>query len=152
MNKKSAGILLFRFKNEVIEVLLAHPGGPFWKNKDKGAWSVPKGEFEFELPLEAAKREFKEEIGTDVDGDFVELMPIKQKNGKMIFIWALQGNLDTSKVKSNLFELEFPPNSGIIKSYPEIDKASWFKLSKAKEKINHGQAGFLFQLEKIFQL
>ncbi len=149
MSKKSAGILLFRFTNHILEVLLAHPGGPFWMKKDGGAWSIPKGEFETEYPLEAAKREFKEELGIAVTGKFIELMPIKQKSGKIIYAWALHGNVDTKQLKSNTFELEWPPKSGIIKHFPEIDQAVWFPVSIAKVKINSGQIGFINQLEKM---
>jgi len=148
MSKQSAGILLFRFTNTIPEVLLVHPGGPFWMKKDMGAWSVPKGEFTTEEPLEAAKREFKEELGISVTGTFMELLPLKQKSGKIIYVWASQGNIDTTQIESNVFELEWPPKSGVVKQFPEIDKAAWFSLSEAKEKINPGQIGFIDQLEK----
>lgn len=148
MSKQSAGILLFRFTNTTPEVLLVHPGGPFWTKKDIGAWSVPKGEFETEEPLEAAKREFKEELGVPVTGVFIELLPIKQKSGKTIYVWALQENIDPTQINSNVFELEWPPKSGTVKHFPEIDKAAWFSLSEAKEKISPGQVGFIDQLEK----
>src|SRR6187551_1893957 len=126
MTMKSAGILLFRIKNDIPEVLLVHPGGPLWQNKDKGIWSVPKGEFDSEDPLEAAKREFTEELGISIDGNFIELGTLKQKSGKLVFAWALKGDFDTAKTKSNFFNLEWPPKSGIIKQYPEIDRAEWF--------------------------
>ncbi len=150
MTKKSAGILLFKL-NKFLQVLLVHPGGPFWIKKDAGSWSIPKGEFEAENPLEAAKREFKEEIGKNVEGKFIELSPIKQKNGKTIYIWALQEDIDPSQIKSNMFQLEWPPKSGNKKYFPEIEKAAWFSISEAKEKINPGQLGFIQQLEKIIQ-
>src|SRR5687768_3629840 len=107
MTKKSAGILLYRINNNELEVMLAHPGGPFWVNKDVGAWTIPKGEFtDDEDALEAAKREFKEETGIDIIGEFIELLPVKQKSGKIIYAWLVQGDIDTSKINSNAFELE----------------------------------------------
>lgn len=149
MTKKSAGILLFRLKNDLPEVLLAHPGGPFWANKDDGSWTIPKGEFtEEEIPLEAAKREFKEETGMTVTGKFIPLNPLKQKSGKIVYAWMVEGDLDSTKIISNTFELEWPPKSGIMKQFPEIDKAEWFNIEEAKEKINQGQLGFIKQLEQ----
>src|SRR5674476_604456 len=113
MQKKSAGILLYRFQNNLPEVLLVHPGGPFWAKKDLGVWSIPKGEFEAdENPLDAAKREVKEETGIKVQGDFIELTPVKQKSGKVIYAWALQGNFNLEEIQSNTFEIEWPPKSG----------------------------------------
>lgn len=147
--KKSAGILLYRYIDKTPEVLLVHPGGPLWENKDDGVWSVPKGEFEKEDPLTAAKREFKEETGTDITGQFIELLPVKQKSGKIIYVWLLSGDLDTSNITSNLFELEWPPKSGNKTKFPEIDKAAWFTLDEARKKINPGQTGFINQLEEL---
>jgi len=113
MSKKSAGILLYRFHNNLPEVLLVHPGGSFWAKKDLGAWSIPKGEFEAdENPLDAAKREVEEETGIKVHGAFIELTPVKQKSGKVIYAWALQGNFNAAEIKSNEFEIEWPPQSG----------------------------------------
>lgn len=149
MNKKSAGILLYRLKNDLPEVLLAHPGGPFWTNKVGAVWTIPKGEFTDEDPLEAAKREFKEETGMDVSAEFIPLTPLKQKSGKIIYAWMAQGDLDPTLIKSNTFELEWPPKSGIKKQFPEIDKAEWFSIKEAKEKIIPGQLGFIEELEKI---
>jgi predicted NUDIX family NTP pyrophosphohydrolase len=149
MSKKSAGILLFRFVNKIPEVLLVHPGGPFWKNKDIAAWSVPKGEFENEIPLEAAKREFVEEVGVAVSGKFIELQPSKLKSGKTIYVWAVEGNVDVSQCKSNCFTIEYPPKSGERKSFPEVDKTAWFPLAMAKIKINHAQLNFISQLEQL---
>lgn len=151
MHKNSAGILLYRFNNKALEVLLVHPGGPFFTKKDSGAWSIPKGEFlDDENPLDAAKREFKEEIGVDVPGtDFIELSSIEQKNNKTVYAWAFQGDLDTSIIKSNTFELEWPPKSGKMRSFPEIDKGEWFTITSAKEKINVRQVPLLDELQKI---
>jgi len=150
MPNQSAGILLFRFNAGILQVLLVHPGGPFFKKKDAGAWSIPKGEFnESEHALVAAKREFREETGFDVKGNFIELRPVVLKSGKKIFAWALDGDLDTAKITSNFFEMEWPPRSGIKQSFPEIDKAEWFGIETAKVKINEGQLGLLEQLVLI---
>src|ERR1700730_9341246 len=124
MPKQSAGILLFRLKNKDIEVLLAHPGGPFFKNKDDGAWTIPKGEIDNEEePLLAAKREFKEETGTEINGKFIPLKPVKYKSGKIVYAWAVEGNIDPSVLKCNTFKLEWPPKSGKFIDAPEIDRA-----------------------------
>ncbi len=152
MPKNSAGILLYRVKNKLTEVLLVHPGGPFWAKKDLGAWSIPKGEFEEnEDPLNAAKRETEEELGTKVAGEFFELTPVKLKSGKMIFVWALRQNLDSSKISSNNFEMEWPPKSGVKKSFPEVDKAAWLNMNEARKKINPGQRRLLDDLERILE-
>jgi predicted NUDIX family NTP pyrophosphohydrolase len=148
----SAGILLFRSKNQRLDVLLVHPGGPFWTNKDEGAWSMPKGVFEEdETPLDAAKREFKEETGFEVDGEFIELGKLGQPSNKIIHAWALERDLDQTRVVSNKFSLEWPRGSGIRKEYPEIDKASWFDIDQAKKKIHTGQAGFIDRLLEIIK-
>ena len=150
--KKSAGILLYRFNNKVVEFLLVHPGGPFWRNKDEGAWSIPKGEFEEEeKALQTAIREFEEELGTPVSGTFTELMPVKQLGGKTIYAWALQGDLDVNKFRSNSFETEWPPRSGIKQKFPEVDKAAWFDASTAIDKINPAQAGFIKEMVKALK-
>ena len=150
MSKKSAGILLFRKSNKDLEVFLVHPGGPFWINKDVGSWSIPKGEFEDgESPLEAAKREFEEETGINISGEFIELSPIKQKSGKTVYAWAVEGNIDPSEIKSNEFEIEWPPKSGKMKTFPEIDKAGWFYLHEAKKKIIEAQSTFMDELKNI---
>lgn len=150
MSKHSAGILLFRFKNGKLEVMLVHPGGPFWAKKDEGAWSIPKGLIEEkENPLDAAKREFKEETGFEVDGDFIELGEIRQPSGKIIHIWALEKDLDVTKIVSNTFTLEWPKNSGKVREYPEVDKAGWFDIEQAKKKIVKGQRGFIDKLMEI---
>lgn len=146
---KSAGILVYRFKDGELQVMLVHPGGPFWKRKDKGAWSIPKGICEKnEASIEAAKREFKEETGFDVDGEFVDLGEIKQPSGKVVHIWAIKGDVDTTKIKSNTFKMEWPKGSGKIREYPEIDKGGWFSVNVAREKIVKGQKGFLDRLLK----
>jgi predicted NUDIX family NTP pyrophosphohydrolase len=145
--KKSAGILLYRLVNDQPEVLLAHPGGPLWKNKDTGAWTIPKGEFtEEEEPLDAANREFTEETGIALYGEFIELTPVKQKSGKQVFAWALEFDIEASAVQSNVFEIEWPPKSGKLKRFPEIDCAAWFGLSDAKQKINPAQVALIDEL------
>ena len=147
MSKKSAGILLFRLVNKKPELFLVHPGGPFWAKKDEGAWSIPKGEFDdSEDALEAAKREFSEETGVNIEGEFIVLSPAKQKSGKTVYAWAVEGDIDPSKIKSNHFEMEWPPRSGKMKSFPEIDKAAWFDVKEALQKINSGQASLIREL------
>ena len=149
MAKKSAGILMYRFLEEKLEIFLVHPGGPIWKNKDQGAWSIPKGEFEDEDPLQAAKREFFEETGMSVEGEFKALTPVTQKNGKRVYAWATEGNVDPEKIKSNEFEMEWPPKSGRRAKFPEIDKAGWFPADVALRKINSGQAAIIRELAQI---
>ena len=145
--KKSAGILLYRLENTLPEFFLVHPGGPFWKNKDAGAWSIPKGEFtDDEDPLEAAKREFKEETGIDCKGKFLPIDPVKLKSGKLVLAWALLKDIDPDQITSNTFKLEWPPKSGKMLEVPEIDKGGWFGYEAAKEKINPSQSAFLDQL------
>jgi predicted NUDIX family NTP pyrophosphohydrolase len=142
--KKSAGILLYKKTDNGIQFLLAHPGGPFWKNKDEGAWSIPKGEFDDdENALDAAKREFEEETGTSISGDFLPLNPVKLKSGKVISAWALESDFDVNILKSNLFEMEWPPKSGSMHSFPEIDRVCWFYTDGALEKINEAQRDFI---------
>ncbi|HEX8316368.1 MAG TPA: NUDIX domain-containing protein [Flavisolibacter sp.] len=145
--RKSAGLLVYRKKESVIEVFLVHPGGPFWKGKERGAWSIPKGEFsDDEEPLTAACREFREETGQEVQGEFVELLPVKQKAGKMVYAWAIQADVDADRVVSNSFKMEYPYKSGKWITVPEVDKAGWFSISEAKEKINPAQAGLIDDL------
>ncbi len=147
MTKKSAGILLYRIHKGAPEFFLVHPGGPFWRNKDAGAWSIPKGEFEEgEDPLQTAIRELQEETGMTVEGNFIALTPVKQKGGKIVYAWALHKNVDPGKVKSNSFEIEWPPHSGRRSSFPEIDRADWFPILLAREKINSGQLPLLREL------
>ena len=144
--KSSAGLLLYRRRGE-LEVFLVHPGGPFWAKKDAGAWSLPKGEFvEGDDPLAAAKREFTEETGFPIDGEFRRLDPLKQRSGKVIHAWAIEADCDASQVRSNLFSLEWPPKSGQIQKFPEVDRAGWFSIPEARKRIIAGQVGFIDQL------
>lgn len=147
MAKKSAGILLYRGKNEGWEVLLVHPGGPFFVKKDAGAWSIPKGEpDDREELLAAALREFKEELGKTLSGEMINLTPVVQKGGKSVFAWAKEGDFDTSSFTCNTFTIEWPPRSGKFKDFPEIDKVEWFPLEVAMEKINPAQRAFIDEL------
>jgi predicted NUDIX family NTP pyrophosphohydrolase len=147
MPKRSAGVLLFRRVGGRIEVLLAHPGGPFWKNKDDGAWSIPKGEYaDDEDPLAAAKREFAEETGLTPSGDFVPLGEVRQPGGKVVSAWAVEGDFDTKLLRSNTFSMPWPPGSGKLQEFPEIDRAGWFALEIARRKILKGQAEVLDRL------
>jgi len=149
MPKKSAGILLFRQVASYREVMLVHPGGPFWAKKDEGAWSIPKGEFEAsEDPIEAARREFQEETGFALTGNYLPLSPLRQPGGKIIYAWAIEGDFDVSNLKSNTFSLEWPPKSGQHREFPEIDRASWFPLEEARRKILKGQEPFLSEIEE----
>jgi len=145
--KTSAGILLYRERDGAREVLLVHPGGPFWARKDAGAWSIPKGELEpGEDPLSAARREFEEETGIRPDGDFVPLGTVTHKGGKVVHAWAFLGDCDPSSIKSNTFTIEWPPRSGRIQSFPEIDRAAWFDTDTARRKLVRGQVEFVDRL------
>jgi predicted NUDIX family NTP pyrophosphohydrolase len=152
MKKRSAGILMYRRSGPDLEVLLVHPGGPFWAKKDLGAWSIPKGEFdEGEEPLAAAKREFCEELGSEphgafVDGAFLELGMLVQPSRKEVIAWAVEGDFPIAKLKSNTFEIEWPPKSGRKKRFPEVDRAEWFSPDDARGKILPGQAEFIDRL------
>jgi predicted NUDIX family NTP pyrophosphohydrolase len=149
MPKHSAGILLFRRINISPEVFLVHPGGPFWINKDQGAWSVPKGEFTGdEEPLAAAIREFKEETGLSLSGDFLKLTPVKQKGGKIVHVYALEHDPDITRLTSNTFTVEWPPKSGKMQEFPEVDRYGWFDLAIAREKLNEAQGILLDELMK----
>jgi predicted NUDIX family NTP pyrophosphohydrolase len=149
--KTSAGLLLYRYRGD-LEVFLVHPGGPFWAKKDLGAWSLPKGEFsEGEDPLEAARREFTEETGFAVEGEFHRLEPVKQSGGKVVHAWAIEANCDDCKVRSNSFILEWPPKSGSMQEFPEVDRAGWFALPEARRRINSGQLGLLDQLASALE-
>ena len=149
--RKSAGILAYRNNGREIEFFLVHPGGPFWKGKDIGAWSIPKGEFnDEEEPLEAAKREFQEETGQSVNGDFIALEPVRQKAGKLVYAWAVEAEIDASSIVSNTFRTEYPYKSGKWITVPEVDEGGWFGIAEAKEKINPAQAGLIDNLlEKL---
>ena len=152
MAKQSAGILLYRNASGRIEVLLVHPGGPFWAKKDDGAWSIPKGEFvDGEEAVEAAKREFQEETGMAIDGTLEALKPVKQPGGKTVYAWAVEGDVNASAVRSNTFSMEWPPKSGKNRSFPEVDRAGWFDLDMAKVKILKGQVGLLEQLGDLLK-
>jgi len=153
MKAQSAGILLFRMDEEGnVEVLLVHMGGPFWKNKDAGAWSLPKGEYaEGEDALAAARREFSEELGTPPpSGQFIDLDEIRQSGGKRVRAWAARGDLDADAIVSNTFETEWPRGSGKTTTFPEVDKAAWFRIEEARKKLIRAQAEFLDRLlEKL---
>jgi predicted NUDIX family NTP pyrophosphohydrolase len=147
MKKRSAGILMYRRSGPELQVLLVHPGGPFWAKKDLGAWSIPKGEYEEgEEPQAAAKREFREELGVDVDGALLELGSLVQPSRKEIVAWAVEGDFAVEDLKSNTFEMEWPPKSGRKKPFPEIDRAEWFGLEEARGKILRGQVEFIERL------
>jgi predicted NUDIX family NTP pyrophosphohydrolase len=149
MPKRSAGLLLFRRTPDGPRVLLVHPGGPFWTNKDDGAWSIPKGEFdETEDALAAAKREFVEELGEVPSGSATPLAPVKQAGGKIVYAWALEADFDVSTVKSNTFSVEWPPRSGRVQEFPEVDRAEWFDMTAARQKILKGQVPLLDELQK----
>ena len=147
----SAGLLMFRKKNS-IEVFLVHPGGPLWSKKDLGAWSIPKGLLEQEEDaLEAAKREFLEETGFIAEGRFIPLSAVKLKSGKVVQAWAVEGDSDPAAIKSNLFSMEWPPHSGKTREFPEVDRAAWFGIEEAKNKINQGQVGLLEELQQLLK-
>lgn len=149
--RRSAGILLHRRRGERLEVLLVHPGGPVWARRDLGAWSIPKGEYlDGEEPLAAARREFEEELGTRAPaGAAADLGEIRQKSGKFVHAWALAGDLDATTTVSNTFELEWPPRSGTRIEVPEVDRAEWFGLDEAREKINPAQVALLDRFAEL---
>lgn len=142
--------MLYRVRGETLEVFLIHPGGPFWARKDAGAWSIPKGEFvEGEDPLEHAKREFQEETGSPISGRFMLLAPRRQKSGKLVHAWAVEGDIDAATIRSNTFSMEWPPRSGKQREFPEVDRGEWFTIPAAREKFQEGQIGFLDELELL---
>lgn len=144
MSEESAGLLVFRRTGAGVEFLLAHPGGPLWAKRDDGAWSLPKGLIsEGEETLAAARREFSEEIGQPVDGDFRPLAPLRQRSGKMVHAWMVEADVDLDGFRSNLFEMEWPRRSGRMQAFPEIDRVGWFEPAEALSKILPGQAGFI---------
>ncbi len=152
MKRRSAGLLMYRIRDGVPQVLLIHPGGPFWTRKDAGAWSIPKGEYDDdEDPLTAAKREFVEETGFVPGATFVELQPIRQAGGKKVMAWAFEGDCDPSQMVSNTFEIEWPPRSGRMATFPEADKAAWFDLETARGKMHVGQLPFLEELDTVIR-
>jgi predicted NUDIX family NTP pyrophosphohydrolase len=146
MPKQSAGLLLYRNVYGSLEVFLVHPGGPFWAKKDDGAWSIPKGEIaEGEDALQAAKREFREETGFAADGTFEALEPVKQAGGKTVYAWSIEGDVDASAIGSNTFSMEWPPRSGKMQEFAEVDRGGWFDLAVARKKILKGQIPLLEQ-------
>src|SRR5262245_50696506 len=147
MPKRSAGLLMYRGSGSGLELLLVHPGGPFWARKDLGAWSIPKGEYAGdEEPLTVAQREFEEETGVRPRGQFEPIGEVVQAGGKRVSAWAVEGDLDPAALVSNTFELEWPPRSGRKRSFPEVDRAEWFSPGQAREKINAGQRAFVDRL------
>src|SRR5262249_46322189 len=152
MAKISAGLLLYRCRMGTLEVFLVHPGGPYWAKKDLGAWSVPKGEAAAGEPLlAAAQREFREETGLAVAGYFRALAPVRQPSGKVVHAWAIEADCDAAAVRSNAFEMEWPPRSGRNQTFPEVDRAAWLDLASARAKITKGQRDLLDQLERLLK-
>ena len=150
MVKLSAGLLVYRLRAEGYEVFLVHPGGPFWRNRDVGAWSIPKGEVTAgEEPLAAARRELAEETGFAAAPPWLHLKPVRQLGGKTVLAWAAAGDFDAAAIASNTFDMEWPPRSGRMQSFPEVDRAAWFSLTEARQKILAGQVPLLEQLEKL---
>jgi predicted NUDIX family NTP pyrophosphohydrolase len=150
VSKKSAGLLPFHETDGILEVLLVHPGGPFWAKKDDGAWSIPKGEFaDGEEPLAAAQREFAEECGVAAEGGFIPLAPVRQAGGKLVYAWAVRLEFDPATLRSNTFSMEWPPKSGKQREFPEVDRAAWFPLDAARAKILKGQLPLLDQLREL---
>jgi predicted NUDIX family NTP pyrophosphohydrolase len=146
---QSAGVVLYRRKSSGLEVLLVHPGGPFWARKDDGAWSIPKGEFSAgEAPADAARREFREETGVELSAALLPLTPVAQSRGKTVHAFAAEGDLNVEVVKSNTFTLEWPPRSGRIQPFPEVDRAAWFTIAEAQRKIIAGQRPILDELRE----
>jgi predicted NUDIX family NTP pyrophosphohydrolase len=147
MRGPSAGVVLYRCRDGVLEFLLVHPGGPYWSRKDDGAWSIPKGEFaEGELPEAAARREFEEETGTGLAASLMPLTPVRQRSGKVIHAFAAEGDLDADAIRSNVFSLEWPPRSGAFRDFPEADRAGWFDAPAAARKLIAGQRPILDEL------
>jgi len=145
--KRSAGLLMYRQHGEELQVFLVHPGGPYWANKDEGAWSIPKGEpGEDEDALAAAQREFKEETGCEPHGPFIPLAPVRQRSGKIVSVWAFRGDFNPAALRSNLFSLEWPPRSGKVHEFPEVDRGAWFSLATARLKIVRAQQPVLEEL------
>jgi predicted NUDIX family NTP pyrophosphohydrolase len=153
LSARSAGIVLYRGRDDGLEVLLVHPGGPLWARRDAGVWSIPKGEYgDDEDPLVAARREFAEELGTPApDGEALDLGEIRQKSGKRVRAWALAGDLAADRARSNTFSMQWPPKSGRTQEFPEVDRAHWFGLEEAREKLNPAQVELLDRLVHILE-
>jgi predicted NUDIX family NTP pyrophosphohydrolase len=152
MAKRSAGLIMYRWRDGHLEVFLVHPGGPFWASRDKGAWSIPKGEYaDGEAPLEAAKREFFEETGFAPEGKFLELGSITQSGGKIVIAWAVEGNCDPDRLTSNRCQVEWPPRSGRLVEFPEVDRGKWFPIPAAREHILKSQEPLLYRLRAALQ-
>ena len=152
MAKRSAGLLMYRWNNQELQVFLVHPGGPFWAKKDLGAWSVSKGEYvDGEIPLEAAKREFQEETGFAAQGNFLELGTVRQSGGKVVSAWAFEGDCDPAAMVSNHCQVEWPPRSGRMIEIPEVDRGGWFSIAAGRERILKSQAPFLDRLCQMLQ-
>jgi predicted NUDIX family NTP pyrophosphohydrolase len=150
MSRQSAGIVLYRHRQGRLEILLVHPGGPYWARRDMGAWSIPKGEAaQGEDLLERARQEFAEELGSGVAGPFRALTPIRQAGGKIVHAWAAEGDLDADAIRSNNFTMEWPPRSGLQRQFPEVDRAAWFDLDAARAKILPSQRPILDQLAAL---
>jgi predicted NUDIX family NTP pyrophosphohydrolase len=150
MSKVSAGIIMYRFREGTLQVLLVHPGGPYWKNKDNGVWTIPKGEAASDEELLAtALREFTEETGLVPRPPYTPLSPVKQRAGKLVHAWAFEGDCDPAAIRSNTFELEWPPRSGKTLTFPEVDRAEFFDILAARDKINPGQVKLLEELERL---
>ncbi len=151
--KESAGLLMYRGRGGVLEIMLAHPGGPFWAKKDQGAWSIPKGELEpAEDQLHAAIREFEEETGHRPSGTFILLPAVRQSGGKVVHAWAVEGDLDPATIRSNAFSLEWPPRSGRVMEFPEVDTVEWFVLKEARVRIVKGQLPLLDELVRALPI
>ena len=152
MKKLSAGIILYRYRKGKLEVMLVHPGGPFWKNKDEGVWSIPKGLVqEGEDSMDAARREFEEECGFEPEMELVDLGEANQSGKKRVHAYAAEGDMDPSEIRSNTFEMEWPKGSGDVEEFPEVDRAEWFTISDAEEKILNGQVVFIERLRSFLE-
>ena len=148
--RQSAGLLLYRIRDLVVEVVLAHPGGAFWGRGDEGAWTIPKGEFDaIEAPLAAALREFREETGAVIEGTFHALPPIRQAGGKRVYAFAVEADFDPAMLTSNTFELEWPPRSGRLQRFPEIDRAAWFTVEQAATNLHPAQRAWLDEVARL---
>jgi predicted NUDIX family NTP pyrophosphohydrolase len=149
-SKTSAGIVLYRKRLGLVEVFLVHPGGPYWARKDDGTWSIPKGEYHpDEQPLQAAQREFLEETGVALHGPFLPLAPVRLPSGKIVSAWACEGDLDPAQLRSNTFSIEWPPKSGVMQSFPEVDRGAWYSLQQACVKLSPGQRPLLQAIAQL---